>query len=252
MFLGALIQRLPVGPGELFFLWTSGKMPPKEPRYVNFARRSAPISDLSICAKSPFFVQYGTRIIRTNVEVLTDKTGRLLSADDRHIRAESIFFGVFNPWIWRGQAKRFDESVHVYDISRTQAKISEVDLNTLRNVSSRSINHDWRSFHSWPLSNQKRPVEAKSSYYPSPLEAGEQRVQNADEKQPELNQHRWRVPGFLAGCVLFSCGLFLIVYGAYCFEDLGLKWRGVLLCVLGGVFQFCGGALIFIIVPRWL
>lgn len=252
MFLSALIQRLPVGPGELFFLWASGKMPPKEPRYVDFARRSAPISDLSIHAKSLFFVQEGTEIIRNNIEMLSDESDRLLSADNRYKGPESIFLGIFNPWIWWRQAKRFDEGVHVYDISRTRAKIGEVDLDALRDISIRPINYDRRSSHGWLLTDQKGPVYTKSSYYRSPLEARKDGVKNADQKQPNLNKHPWRVPGFLIGCVLVSGGLLLIGYGAYCFEYLDLKWCGVLLFTLDDIIQFCGGDLMFIIAPRWL
>ncbi len=81
-----------------------------------------------------------------------------------------------------------------------------------------------------------------------PLKDGKKRINGTDNKQPNLNQHRWRVPGFVAGVVLFGVGLLLIGYGAKGFDERLFKcgWRSGFCLIFGGIFLLFGGFLMFI------
>ena len=79
-----------------------------------------------------------------------------------------------------------------------------------------------------------------------PLSPSEQRVDDTDDKQANINQHRWRVPGFFIGAALFISGFVLLGYGAKCFDHLSLKLRGFLWLLIGGFLNVLGGALIFV------
>ena len=69
---------------------------------------------------------------------------------------------------------------------------------------------------------------------------------HANYKPPDVNQHRWRVPGFCVGVGLLISGILIIGYGAKCFEELDLKLRGLTFFIIGGIIEFIGGFLMFI------
>ena len=83
-------------------------------------------------------------------------------------------------------------------------------------------------------------------------------VESTNNKQPNLNNHRWRVPGFLIGVGLFLCGFGLIAYSAERFtigdfqrlesaeRNLWFKRSGCAGMWLGGLFLFVGGFLMLI------
>ncbi len=87
----------------------------------------------------------------------------------------------------------------------------------------------------------------------TPLQGSEKGIDNASNEQAYLNQHRWRVPGFLIGIVLAVAGVGLIIVGSSFIEaqipkiGIGLFWLGI-----GGIVEFCGLFLMFIVAPGWL
>jgi len=79
-----------------------------------------------------------------------------------------------------------------------------------------------------------------------PLQASKDSIDGNSNKDANADKHRWRIPGFLTGIVLFVSGFLLIGYGAHCFEYLGLKWRGFFWFIIGGSLYVVGGLLMFI------
>jgi len=144
---------------------------------------------------------------------------------------------ILRSFVWQFIGKRFSFYAQSGDEGGASTRINGRPFNSLLigGISwPISFNHDPRSFKIGELAGGK------------PLERSKYRVSNANNKQTAPNQHRWRIPGFLAGVVLFGSGFYLIFYGAYYFEYLSLKRRGLFWLFWGALLYFLGGCLMFI------
>ena len=176
---------------------------------------------------------------------------RMLSAMRRDHKARNRRrVSVDGPFIWwSGQGQDSDVHKQLSYESRTLINIG----NGPRNLSPKwqflvgqsrifRINSDPRSFKMSDSAFSNFGLSTDGS----PLQAGKESINSSDYEQANVDQHLWRVPGFLAGVVLFLGGFILIGYGAYCFEDLNLKVRGFLSLAAGILLYVLGGTLMFI------
>jgi hypothetical protein len=65
------------------------------------------------------------------------------------------------------------------------------------------------------ISNQSLFSQPRLFLYSGPLSSRVPRVKRTDYEQSDLNQHRWRVPGFIVGAILFTASF---LFGVKCSE----------------------------------
>jgi hypothetical protein len=75
----------------------------------------------------------------------------------------------------------------------------------------------------------------------APLPPGIESVERSNNEKPNLNP----IYGFSTGVILFISGFLLLGYSAKCFDNLGLKSRGVFWLFFGGGLYVFGGILMF-------
>jgi len=148
--------------------------------------------------------------------------------------------GIIRSLVGQGKVESFGFHAQSGDESRTSSSVDGGPFDGF--IRSRFVWFDnpvRLNHYPWPFQTNLLPNR-------QPLATSENGIDRTDNKQSDINQHRWRIPGFLIGAALFVSGFILLGYSAKCFEDFNLKLQGLLWLIAGGFLYVVGGSLMFV------
>lgn len=211
---------------------------------------SSAVVDDSVKSQSPAVVLHCLKRLRSGIERQIRKLSHFARSHNGVDHNASIFWLI--SWL------RVSRSIMPIEKVRFD---SEVDYIRWPNVivfnfephvvwNSPSLARYQLGFHAWFLYHQEGPINFRSNIGLAtdglPLSTSKKDVSRTDDNQSNVDKHRWRIPGFLAGIILFVSSFLLLGYSAKCFDELGLKCRGFFWLFVGGSPYALGGLLMLI------
>ncbi len=235
------------------------QVPPKEtsPVFLFWSStiRNDPVQPKSFRALTHFF-----KFVRYDVEpernVFFRKMPFFASTDDRIYRGPSIARSVFRDWFILPLRPWVHLSLHMHaqDVGWTDPIIP----NSYSELSRNGVAGKVAVHHLYPLNNQKWPIYMETGiggprtsrrslcgilgcvgsptgfdqsficslrllFNRYPLPPCETRIKKSDDQKSELDQHRWRIPGFVLGLFLFGASFLLGVESAQRVEQRRLR-----------------------------